>query len=49
MLQTSTSLTVDIIDENDEVPTFTSPEYYREIPENGGRNLTIITLSATDR
>lgn len=39
---------MDIIDENDEIPTFTEREYQTSIEENNPINVTVITLSATD-
>lgn len=47
-MRTETTLVVDIIDENDEIPTFTSQEYRTSVVENGATNLTIITLTASD-
>ena len=49
VLKTETTLVVDIIDENDEVPTFTQQEFRTSVMENNSTNLTIIALSAQDR
>jgi len=49
VLRTETTLTVNIIDENDEVPTFTQLEYYRDVTENNDINMTLITMVAIDR
>lgn len=49
VLRNKTSLTVDIIDENDEAPVFTEIEYQVAIAENNVVNTTLLTLHANDR
>lgn len=49
VLRNETTLTIDIIDENDEVPEFSQPEYHVEVRENNAINMTLLDMEATDR
>ncbi|XP_067948846.1 protocadherin Fat 4-like [Watersipora subatra] len=49
VLKNETTLEIDIIDENDEIPEFSKPEYHVEVQENNEVDLVLLTIVATDR